>query len=341
MQKKLDVITVGAANIDIVARIEKFPGPDDQVFISSLNHRYGGSAANTAVACAKLGLKTGFLGKIADDAMGQELINSFKEACVNVEAIIKVSGIPSGQVFVALDQSGDRRMFTYPGAPQLLTVDEIKERVPFLSSSYMVHMSSLSTPEPHLEVARNSRENGYLLSMNPGAMISSMDYSGVKPIFDNLDMLFVSKNEITRIFEQSDINDNVEACFDKSSVKLIVLTLGDKGSQFFLKDYESEIAPAYEVPVIDTTGAGDAFCGAFLSCMMPFFKKWIKENARDESTPKQCFHEFILEMKETPGQFVKCLKRGNIVSSYVIQKEGAREGFPTPNVLKQDVFSRS
>ena len=74
-----DVLAIGAALIDMVALIDKFPGIDQEVFVPKLELMGGGSAANFAIACARLGLKTGFIGKLGNDAFGERLMQDFKE----------------------------------------------------------------------------------------------------------------------------------------------------------------------------------------------------------------------------------------------------------------------
>ena len=86
--KPLDLVAIGAANMDIIAKIDKFPEIDDQVAVKGLTYAPGGSAANTVVAAAKLGLKVGFMGKVGRDHNGIELIKAFQDVGVDTDGII-------------------------------------------------------------------------------------------------------------------------------------------------------------------------------------------------------------------------------------------------------------
>ncbi len=88
MTSAFDVICIGAALVDMVAQVARHPVEDDEVFVSDLKLFSGGAAANTAYACAKLKLKTAFIGKLGqDDTFGTKIINDFTEAAVNTELV--------------------------------------------------------------------------------------------------------------------------------------------------------------------------------------------------------------------------------------------------------------
>ena len=91
MTKKFDVICSGAALVDMVAKVERHPLDDDEVFVSELTLLSGGAAANTAYACGKLGLISAFLGKLGEnDVFGSKIIEDFNEVNVNT-ALLKYS----------------------------------------------------------------------------------------------------------------------------------------------------------------------------------------------------------------------------------------------------------
>ena len=98
MTSTFDVICIGAALVDMVAQVERHPVEDDEVFVSELKLFSGGAAANTAYACAKLKLKTAFIGKLGrDDTFGTKIINDFTEAAVNTELVkYSITGFERG-----------------------------------------------------------------------------------------------------------------------------------------------------------------------------------------------------------------------------------------------------
>jgi ribokinase len=168
--RPIDIIAIGAANMDILAKVDAFPEIDDQVAVSQLTYAPGGSAANTAVAAAKLGMKVGFLGKVGRDHNGIELIKAFQDVNVDTDGIIVDANLPSGQTFIPVDKKADRMIFTFPGAPQALKKEDITTKASFLDKAMVIHLGSLRVMEPLIEAGRRARELGAIVSMNPGAI---------------------------------------------------------------------------------------------------------------------------------------------------------------------------
>jgi len=105
MTKYFDVICIGAALVDMVAQVERYPENDDEVYVSDLKLLSGGAAANTAYACAKLGLKTAFIGKLGrDDVFGLKIIKDFNEVKVNTKLLIYSNEYRTGSAYVALNK---------------------------------------------------------------------------------------------------------------------------------------------------------------------------------------------------------------------------------------------
>ena len=158
MTESYDVICIGAALVDIVARVDRHPTEDDEVFVSDLKVLDGGAAANTAYACAKLGLNTAFIGKLGPhDEFGGKIIEDFKEVRLNT-SLIKYSNIyNTGSAYVALNREGDRRIYAYSGAANYLSGDDISEGE--LSSSKTIFLSSLKNLEPFIKAAKIGRKN--------------------------------------------------------------------------------------------------------------------------------------------------------------------------------------
>nr|MDO8115290.1 carbohydrate kinase family protein [Candidatus Sigynarchaeota archaeon] len=333
MDKTLDIIGIGAANMDIIARVDTFPESDDQVPITSLKYAPGGSVANTIVGITKLGLKTGFLGRVGHDHNGEELENAFKDVGVDTEGIIIDTSLPSGQVFIPVDKNGERMIFSFPGAPQSLKKEDIRAKMSFLRKALVIHLGSLRVTEPLTEAAQLSKKLDCIVSMNPGSMNAARGYLGLKNILDNVDLLVVSRREFDKMFGFADIERNAKLCFDKTAVQLVVVTLGPRGAKYFIRGQSSEIEPIFPVPVVNTTGAGDGFAAGFMAKLFKPFKEWLGSQQKKEHTYKDLFQEFLKTKSETPDFFMECLRYGNATAAFVVQGESPRANLPTLDMV--------
>ncbi|KKL27541.1 hypothetical protein LCGC14_2384130, partial [marine sediment metagenome] len=128
MNEKFDVICIGAALVDILAQVDRHPLEDDEVFVSDLTFFSGGASANTAYACAKLGLKTAFLGMIGrDDYFSTKILNDFNEVNVSTSLIKYTNDYITGSAYIALNNKGGRRIYAHSGAANYLSKDDIIE----------------------------------------------------------------------------------------------------------------------------------------------------------------------------------------------------------------------
>jgi len=122
---KFDVICFGALNVDRLYRVNRIAGRDEESFIIDFKEAPGGSAANTAVGLARLGLKTGFIGKVSDNREGKLLLNDFKRQNVDVNGIIVSKEGRSGVAMGYIDTKGDRALYIDPGVNDSLELKEI------------------------------------------------------------------------------------------------------------------------------------------------------------------------------------------------------------------------
>ncbi len=327
--KPLDLIAIGAANMDIIAKIDKFPELDDQVAVKALTYAPGGSAANSVVAAAKLGLKVGFMGKVGRDHNGIELIKAFQDVGVNTDGIIVDADLPSGQTFIPVDQHADRMIFAFPGAPQALKREDVVAKASCLEKAMVVHLGSLRVSEPLVEAARRASKLGAIVSMNPGGINATRGYKALKDILDHVDVLVVSRRECDKMFGLADIERNAKICFEHTGVKLLVVTLGPRGSKYYYAGNSGEIEPIFDVPAVNTTGAGDAFYAGFMAKILIRFKELLPTVKTEGMSYKRSFHEFLKTQSAEPSFFQQCLTFGNATAAFIVQGESARVNMPS------------
>ncbi|MFX1293732.1 MAG: carbohydrate kinase family protein [Promethearchaeota archaeon] len=302
MKELKDVLAIGAALVDIVALIEKFPEIDEEVFVPNLELKGGGSAANFVIACARLGLETGFIGKLGKDAFGEKLIQDFRDKNVDIKYIVISSTIPTGMCYVAVDKEGNRVLYAFSGAANTLRSEELNEK--YLKSFQIIHLASLKNLIPLIKAAELVQGTSTRISLNPGALIVDQGLNTVEPLLKLTDIFIGSQGEVKQLFQTTDLFIGLNKLL--KYVEIAVITLGEKGNLIATKDLEIKI-PAEKVKVVDTTGAGDAFSAGFIYGLL-----------------RNNFDHSKLEL---------CGKIGNITAAHCIQQVGARQGLLTEKEL--------
>ena len=308
MTSTFDVICIGAALVDIVAQVERHPAEDDEVFVSDLKLFSGGAAANTAYTCAKLKLKTAFIGKIGRaDTFGTKIINDFNEAEVNTDLVKYSNDHKTGSAYVALNKEGDRRIYAHSGAANYLSRDDIREEE--LSSAKILFLSSLKNLEPFIIAAEIGKKINIPIILNPGMLIIEQGFANIRKLLEKVDILIMSQREFQVLFYLSEENFNLNITQEKSEnlfsigIKVLIITIGKSGA-LLVTPNNAQIIPSYKPDnVVDTTGAGDAFSAGFI---YGFFQN-----------PSFEFDDLRHNAKI-----------GNFVAGKCIEKLGARKGIP-------------
>ncbi|MFX0096857.1 MAG: carbohydrate kinase family protein [Candidatus Hodarchaeota archaeon] len=297
--KTLDVISVGAALVDMIAMVERFPQADDEVYVPDLRIGSGGSAANFAVACSRLGLRTGFIGKIGEDFLGDQLIQDFKKEGVDIQGIIRTDEIHTGLCYIPVDPDGNRRMFAFSGAANILAPNDIKSS--YIDSTRLLYVASLKNIPVLESAAEHAKGKNILVSLNPGALIAEQGFEKTKKLLSTTDIYISSMNEVERLLDITEPKEAIEKLLQLGITK-VAITLGSEGC-IVANNKEQHSVPNFKVDVVDTTGAGDAFTAGFISGLL---------------------RNLSLE---------ECGRIGNASAALCITKVGARNGLPTLDQL--------
>ena len=312
------MICIGAALVDMVAQVQRFPLTDDEVFVSDLNLFSGGAAANTAYACGKLGLKSAFLGKLGkNDPFGTKILIDFSDVNVNTSLIKYSNEHGTGSAYVVLTKEGDRRIFAHSGAANYLSKEDIVEQE--IMSTKLIFLSSLKNLSPLLKAAKIGQKNGIPVILNPGMLIIDQGFDMIKELLEQVDILILSKREFQSLFPSKNkgklnglIKEKANHLF-KFGIKSLIVTMGEKGAKLLDPKCSKMISPTIVTQVIDTTGAGDAFSAGFI-------------------------YKFIRNTSFNFDDLKNCVKTGNFVAGKCIQKLGARKGLPNCEELISEFF---
>ena len=264
MEKLYDVTAMGEMLIDFTLNGQSEQG--NNLFEACP----GGAPCNVLAMLNKLGRKTAFIGKVGEDQFGRLLKGTIDELGIETKGLILDKEIHTTLAFVHTFPDGDREFSFYrkPGADMMLTEEEVDYDL--IRQSRIFHFGTLSmTDEPvrsatkkALEVAK---EAGCLITFDPNLrppLWNSLDEAKkqMEYGFQYCDMLKISDNEIQFVSGKEDYDEGICYLQDKYNIPLIFLTMGKDGSRAYYKDIRVE-RKGFQVKAIETTGAGDTFCG--------------------------------------------------------------------------------
>ena len=299
----MNLICVGEMVIDFL------PGEGEGVYI----RKAGGAPANVAVAAARNGLQAGFCGRVGNDDFGRFLVKTLETNGVSVCCPKLVDEAITTMAFVSLDETGDRS-FTFarkPGADMFLTRADVDAAG--VKDADVVHAGSCSlSADPAADATvyamKVAHKNGKLVSfdVNYRNLMWKDDrdacIDAVQGVLPKVDLLKISEEEEDMLGENP---ATVGATYD---IAVVVETMGGTGAKAFWNGKEYFV-PARKAHCVDTTGAGDAFWGGFLSSL-------LKDGVRkvDDIT-----EELLL----------KAMNFGTVAGWLCVQKKGAMESLPT------------
>jgi len=300
---KFDVVCFGALNVDKLFKVKRIAKAEEESIILGFKESPGGSAANTAVGLARLGVKTGYVGKVADDPEGELLLKAFMDEGVDTGGIVVSRGGRSGAVLGFIDGEGERALYVDPGANDLIQFDEVDPK--YVGNSKSLHLTSFVGDRPfeaQTELVENLPRTK--VTLDPGEIYVRKGWSRMKPIIERCFAVFPNENEL-KLLTRKGYKEGAKRLID-TGVKIVAVKLGKRGC-YVTDGVERHMIEPYKVNVVDTTGAGDAFCAGFLYGL-------VKGNPL-----KQC------------GML------GNFVASRCITKIGAREGLPKLEELPKEL----
>ncbi len=293
---RFDVIGFGALNVDKLFRVNRLAKAEEESFIEDYAEACGGSAANTAVGLARLGCKVGFIGKVGCDREGDLLIQDFCKEGVNTNGVVRAEQGKSGSVLGFVDKKGARALYIDSGVNDTITFEEVKigyaSQAQFLHLTSFVGEKSLQTQKKLLDAIPDSIK----VSFDPGALYARKGFANLEPIIQKTYVLMPNAIELKLLTGEIDYRKGADFMVGRGA-RIVAVKLGGDGC-YVTDGRERHFIEALNVKVVDTTGAGDAFCAGFLYGLL-----------KDKS-------------------LYECGRLGNFVASRCIMKMGARAGLP-------------
>ena len=249
------VVVIGSANIDLVSSVASLPLPGETVLGNSFIKTPGGKGANQAVAASKLGGEVSFVGCIGSDQEGEILRSSLKNANVNCDFLISRPEVSTGNAMIGVDAEGNNSIIVNSGANSALTQEDIVAAKEIVESAQVVLMQ-LEISTKCLEVAVEMASGIKILNPAPVVDIS-------KKLLEKIDVLIPNRIELARLSNKESFKnlDELEAAAKGLGIQTVIVTLGSAGA-LLVSDKQTELISSPAVESVDTTGAGDAFCGS-------------------------------------------------------------------------------
>lgn len=271
MRRKPRILVVGSFVMDVIARTEQLPKAGQAVYGQSFHMAPGGKGANQALQCARLGADVTMMGCVGDDLFGAKLLETPAAEGVDVSHVRVCKGISSGVGHITIEVNGNtaqNRITVIPGANQAMTLEDIawiKDEI----STYDIVLLQLEVPlEINKTIAHWAKSAEVPVMLNP-APATELDDALVSLV------TYITPNEQEASFESGlplRIGDDgpnmgdlecIFAAFSERGADNIIVTLGHNGSALGERTGIRRV-PCVEMPhVIDPTGAGDSFVGAF------------------------------------------------------------------------------
>ncbi len=251
---KVDLVGVGLNATDTLISLPSFPLPGSKVEYRDPRVLPGGQVATTVIACQQWGLKTRYVGKLGDDDAARLHHEAFATAGVESQ-LITVPGAASPQSLILIDSAGERSVLGRLDERLVLQPDDLDRE--WVVNARALHVDGHDTAAATL-AARWAREAGL-------AVIGDLDeiYPGVEQLLALIDYLIVSRDFPTRLMAEPDLETALAAMYRRFGSRLVAATLGEEGVLAWDGEHFHHSA-AYQVPVADTTGAGDIFHAGFI-----------------------------------------------------------------------------
>lgn len=249
---RVDVLCVGHASYDLIFSISHHPSEDEKIFADSFTGCGGGPAANAAVMVSRLGLKSAFAGYLGQDLYGDKHYKELAEYGVDTRLIARGPS-PTPLSTILVKPAGKRALINYKGDNQALPADAID------FSPVKPKVILFDGHEPHLSVALAERARRDHI---PSVLDAGSLHAGTSALMSQVDYLVCSE-KFARQFA-----GDVETALARLAeiAPTVVITLGERGL-LWQRNEEHGAMPAFPVAAVDTTGAGDAFHGAFAAAV--------------------------------------------------------------------------
>jgi ribokinase len=258
------ILVIGSSNTDLITTVERFPNAGETISGKDFIQAMGGKGANQAVAAQRLGGNVKFVTCVGDDANGRNTLSYFENEGLDVSSALVVEHVPTGTAVILVNDEGENCIVVTPGANHKLQPGHIQDFRDQISAATMIVLQMeipYETVKEAIDVAAEYKIP-VLLNVAPAHEVHA-------DLLKKIEILVVNETEIEKVSGKSIADLGEEAVMNhllSMGIRTVILTLGKKGC--IVKTYAvTEHIPSFEVNAVDTTAAGDTFCGALVASL--------------------------------------------------------------------------
>ena len=258
------ILVIGSANIDYVMKMKNLPKPGETLTDCSFFQAFGGKGANQAIAAARACKKKDqviFISSTGNDPVSNLMLKEWKRSGLNIKYVLKNKEISTGAALIMVEESGENFISVSPGANYSLLPEHLERLKPVIKKTKIALFQNELLPDTTFYGLKLCHEENIITIFN---FAPAREFN--RNFLHFVDILIVNETEAEFLcgFSVSDENDAKKVFQNLSSygVKNIIITLGAKGSIIIEKDSIPKKVQAFSVNAVDTTAAGDTFCGA-------------------------------------------------------------------------------
>ena len=256
----VDVVVAGAINTDLVATVERAPEAGETVTGDAFHVFGGGKGANQAVAASRSGVGVALVGAVGVDAFGRDRLAELRGDGVYVDGVVQIDGMASGVALITVERAGENRIAYVPGPTLRVTGDHVVRAIRQHRPSVYLQPNEV-VADAAAAALREARSIGAVTILN-----AAPDPAKVRSLLPEVDYLIVNEIEAFALAgRRGEFGEVAETLAQKWQLS-VVLTAGADGAYGASRGDVAHVA-APEVDVVDTTGAGDTFCGAFATAL--------------------------------------------------------------------------
>lgn len=257
--------------MDLVVRAPRRPATGETLVGTSFETSLGGKGFNQAVAAARMGADAAMIGTLGSDDFGQLFVRELAEQGIDSTHVHVSHKAGTGVGLPLIDDSGNNSIVVVPLANLLLTPERVQDAAGVIEGCDVLLLQLEIPLDAAIQAARTAREAGVQVVLNPAPAVH--DLEGFAGLVDYVVPNEVEAHALTSVSPSDDLRSATRHLLRLTAATAVVMTLGSQGAAVATKD-DMEVLQAYDVPCIDTVGAGDAFCGALAASLAQGLDLW-------------------------------------------------------------------
>lgn len=256
------IVVLGSCNTDLVIKTDHLPKPGETVLGGDFITNQGGKGANQAVSVSRLGGNVLFISKVGNDSFGKKTLQSLEQEQIDTRFCFTTNEAPTGIAMISVDKRGENSIIVASGANSLLTPEDVERALPEIENADILLMQ-METPVPTITyAAKKAHEAGVKVVLNPAPYPKQPLPEELKK---NIDILIPNETEAQGlcgiIVTDEDSAYQAIKAIQNQGIKQVLITAGASGVYAEIGG-TIKCVPTFKANVVDTTAAGDTFCGA-------------------------------------------------------------------------------